>query len=222
MTDITMTSDTLASETATQETFAQIMTAISDDDARNRALEIAVALDARAEFERSKNSDNDSIQKHLKSARAKLTTLSVARFMIAANVSVSYFNEQERVNARRNVYAILKLADIARAVAVGDSHNAINLSVLRSLFKFASADVEFSHKHALASASDKITIDATVRKHLVRHTVSASTASTQASSTMSALEASRVVNVYQNDKSEQCYRLNDNALVAALRDKLSA
>ena len=213
MSDIAVTSE--------QVSFEALMIAVSDDDARNRALEIASALDERATFEATKNVDNDSIQKHLKSARARLTTASVARFTIAANVSTRYFNEQERVNARRNVYAIAKLADLAQSIALGKAHNAINASVIRSLLKFDAAGVEFSHKCALAATSDKITIDAPLRKLLSRHTVSASTASTQASSTMSALEASRVVTVFQNDKNEQCYRLNDNALVTELRARFA-
>lgn len=198
------------------------MNAITSEDAQAFAASSATALDERAEFERVKSPENDSIQRHIKSARSKLATSSVARFMLAASVSVAYFNASERVNARRNIYAILKLADLASSVAFNSDHNAINRCVIASLFKCEKAEIAFTHKLALAATSDKIVVDAPMRKHLTRYTVSASTASTQASSTMSALIAANVVSEYKSEANETAYKLNDNALVSHLRAAFAA
>lgn len=201
--------------------FVDMMNAISDDDAKDVALRVVAHIDERARYEASKNAENTSIQKHLNAARDKLSSARVARFMIAASVDESFINRNERVNARYNVYAVEKVASLAHSVAFDKSHNAINANVLRSMFKCTAAEIEFSHHLALCAASDKITCkDARARSRLSRHTVSASTASTQASSTMNALVTCNVVSEYRNAANETCYKLNDNALVTALRESL--
>lgn len=203
--------------TTTQSSFQDAMQQVASDDAIALAQVVAQAIDDRADYETKKNPENDSIQKHVKSARSKLATATTARFFIAANVNVRYFNDAERVNARRNIYAILKLADLVHSVTLNAAHNAITRACLKSMIACADKDVAFTHKLALASASDKVTIDATVRKLLTRHTVSASTASTQASSSMSALVAAHVCEEYKTESNEQAYRLCDNDLVSHLR-----
>ena len=207
----------------TQINFFDAMQQVSDDDAKLIASEIALSVDLRASYEHAKNSENDSIQKHLKSARAKLATSSVARFFIAANVKSTYVNEQERVNARRNVYAVLKLADLAQSVCFSREHNAITRACIKTLFAFADNDLTFTHKDALSCASNKVTVsEASKRKHMTRHTVAASTASTQASSSMSALIAANVVSESRTESNETSYALRDNALVSALRASLAS
>lgn len=214
---------THTSEIALNVSFIDAMNSVSDDVARETAQYTVAHIDERARYEATKNSENDSIQKHLKSARDKLSSARVARFMIAANVDSSFINRNERVNARYNVYAIEKVASLAHSVAFDKLHNAINANVLRSMFKCESAEIDFSHHLALCSASDKIVCkDAKARNRLSRHTVSASTASTQASSTMNALVTCNVVSEYRNAANELCYKLNDNALVQALRASLAS
>lgn len=199
--------------------FVELCNAISDEDAKSFTLNVVASFDARAENEMKKNADNANIQKNLAKSRAKFARTSAARFMNVANVKSDFILRAERVNAQYNVYAIEKVADLIDAVMHKRALNAINLNVLKSIFKCASKDVAFTHKLAVASASDKVVVeDASVRKLLSRHNVSLTTASTQASSTMNALVTCNVVSEYMTDAREVAYRLNENALVEALRE----
>lgn len=200
------------------KSFIDEVNEIDKEAAMLRAIAFADAFDERSAFECRKNVDNDSIQKQITKNRAKFISLQVARFMIATNVNATFVNESEHDGARRNVYAHEKLAFLAESVVYGKKFNAVNYHCLRSLFKFANKDLEFTHADALAATSDKIKVEhAKKRANLSRHTVSASTASTQASSTMIALVACGVVSEYKNETRDVCYKLTDNAIVAHLR-----
>jgi hypothetical protein len=202
----------------TETAFAALLANVSDDDAKKTAAFYVAQCDERLAFELAKNANNESIKKHVNNAAKKFATLRVARFMIAAEVRSTFINEQERVNARRNIYSVAKLLDLAENTVSDTSFNAINNACLSSLFKFEKAELEFTHADALASASRDVNVkDTNKRKFLTRHIVDANTASTQASSTMNALLAARVVDEYTNDNRETCYKLRDNALVTHLR-----
>lgn len=203
----------------TNVSFADLTASFSDEDVKSFTLNLAAEFDIRADYERAKNADNENIQKNLAKSRAKFARSSAARFMLAANVPVAFLNRNERVNAKYNVYAVEKVADLVDAVMHKRAMNAINLNVLKSLFKLTAKDIAFTHKLAVASASDKAVVeDASIRKLLSRHNVSFTTASTQASSTMNALVTCGVVTEYMTDAREIAYRLNENALVEALRE----
>ncbi|WP_342234613.1 hypothetical protein [Inquilinus sp. OTU3971] len=198
--------------------FTDMIAQIADDTAKTYALDLSKQFDARAEYERAKNSDNDTIQAKLKSAAARLSSVSAAKVLIAANVSETFVNRAERNNARYNVYAIDKLSNIVDVLVNARTINAISNACIRSMITLEEAKIDFSHKLALASASDKITVDnAQARKRLTRHNVSASTASTQASSTMNALVTLHIVEEYTNDARETCYRFADSDVARSVR-----
>ncbi|WP_372708705.1 hypothetical protein, partial [Klebsiella pneumoniae] len=116
-----------------------------------------------------------------------------SRVMLAAQVDPSFINRTLHDGSCYNVYAIDKVADAVKGLADGVVSNAINRACMVSLFNMRKAGLPFTGEVAKACASDKHPIDLAIRKHLVRHTVSASTAPTQASSTMQALETLGIV-----------------------------
>src|SRR5690606_11506121 len=145
-------------------------------------------FDERSDFEARKNPDNDSIQKSLKKSRSALQRHQVAALIAATNVRPDFINGSRSVGSAYNVYAIDKVADLVAGLNGGFVRNAINLAVCKSLFRFRAAGETFTGEMARAAASDKLRVQGAIKAHLVRHTVSASTAPTQASSTMSALQ----------------------------------
>jgi hypothetical protein len=201
------------------ENFINVLRSHDDNAAKTFALNVVQEFDARIVYEKKKNSENDNITKTLKKSSAKLASVSASRVMMTCNVAASFINRNERVNARYNVYASEKLADIVASLRDASVFkNAINNAIVRSMFKCDAAKIAFTHKLAIASTSDKVNVDATMRKHLVRHTVSVSTASTQASSTMNALVTANICEEYRDDNNSVAYRLRDNVQVNALRE----
>lgn len=175
-------------------TLDDVLNAISSETVGETVMLTAKAMDERADFEKAKNVDNDSIQKHLAKSRKQLTTHAAARVLIATNVSVSDLNREKHTGSRYNVYAMGKLADLISATEKGVISNKINFAIVKSLRAFQAAGVPFTSEMAKAAASDKVKVEPSFRKLLTSHDVSASTASTQASSTMQALMTLGVVN----------------------------
>lgn len=219
-TELILSSDALPILHASELTFAEMMQNISDDDARAYAFRVNEEIAARVAYEHAKNPENVKIHATLEKARAKLATASAARFAIAANVSETFINRSERTGARYNVYSIAKFGSLALFVARSVALNAVNRACLVSLFRFADAEEHFTHKYALCATSQHVVCDARMRKLLMRHTVAASTASTQASSTMNALLVAGVCDEYRTEGNEVAYRLRNNALTALLRTML--
>ncbi len=166
-----------------------------DEDVNEMVFAIKAEVDTREFFENQKNPENANIQRTLKKVRSQLVTKRAARVFLTCQVHPSFINRVLHDGSRYNVYALGKLSDIVFGLTGGILSNAINLACLRSLFACSKAGVTFTMETARACASNKIHIDPAVRKHLTRHTVSASTAPTQASSTMQALATLKVVNV---------------------------
>lgn len=159
----------------------------TDEQVDQMVILIADAIDKRAEFEKAKNPENSNIQRTLEKARRQMVTKRAARVLLASNVSPDFVNRTLHDGSRYNVYAIGKLADVVYTITDNkDLSNAINRACMKSLFACKRAGYAFTLETAKAAASDKIRIDEAVRRVLVRHTVSASTAPTQSSSTMNA------------------------------------
>ena len=213
--------DQLVEESAPEPTFQELCAAVSDEDADNMVCTIAAAVDQRAGFEKAKNPDNENIQRTLKKVRAQLVTKRAARVFLATNVDPAFINREENTGSRYNVYALGKLADVIYGVTDGTISNAINQACMRSLFRFKNAGLDFSMEVAKAAASDKIRIEPALRKHLISHTVSASTAPTQASSTMQALETLGVV-FATGSKKNPVFHVTDAPIARFLEDKLLA
>jgi hypothetical protein len=149
---------------------------------------IHAAIDTRAAYEATKNPSNENIQKTLAGIRADLDHEAMAKVMVAANVSAEFINAAERGNARFNVYAAEKVANVARALAGAGRLNHYTQAILASAHAVTAAGQPFTHADAVAACT--LSIKANPDKPLVRYEkhVAPNTASTQASSSIAALK----------------------------------
>ncbi|SER26866.1 hypothetical protein SAMN05216548_11438 [Faunimonas pinastri] len=203
------------------ETFDAMLDAVDEEEVDTMLHAIGKEIDERADFEKWKNEDNANIQRTLKSARQKMVRPGVARVLLAANIDPAFMNGSRHDGSRYNVYAIGKFADIASMLGGGALTNAINIACMKSLFRFRAAGLDFTGELAKAAASDKVRVEAALRKHLVSHTVSASTAPTQASSTMQALQTIGAVSV-QGSTRNPVYRVTDTPVARKIEELLAA
>ena len=203
--------------------FQEIVAALDPENVMTMAHSIASQFDERVDFQRKKAPDgNASIERTLLAGRKELATLRGAKLLIAANVTPDFVNREVHDGSRYNVYAFGKIADIARSLIEGVTlSNAINNAVIKSLFRCKKAGVGFTLEIAKAAASDKIRIDPTISRHLVRHSVAASTAPTQASSTMQGLETLGVVRI-QGSRRNPTYEVLNTPIAQALETMFSA
>jgi hypothetical protein len=204
------------------KSFDDLVAAYAEDVALDVALKTSIALDARGAFETTKNPDNENIHRTLKKVRSHLVTKRAARVLLATNVDPEVLiNRSVHDGARYNVYALGKVADIVFGVTNdGVIANAINLACMRSLFACKKAGIAFTMEVAKAACSKQVHIDAAIRQHLVRHTVSPSTAPTQASSTMQALVTLGVVKA-EGSSRNPTYTLTDHPIVAKIETVLA-
>jgi hypothetical protein len=183
---------------------------------------VAKAIDDRAAFEKEKHGGESNIQKTLDGARKALVTKAAAHVMLACNVDPNFMTRSIHQGQGYNVYAVQKVADIVRGLTDGNSvSNKINLAVMRTLFRFRASGDVFTSEIAKCCASDKVKPKAKLTAALVSHTVSASTASTQASSTMQALQTLGIVSASGASRSP-VYTLTDHPAVAELEKRLAA
>lgn len=168
--------------------FQALMLCHDELSVQGMTAEITAAIDARSAFETEKHGSGHNIHKTLSKVRKALMWKDTSRVMLAANVDPAFINRTLHDGSRYNVYAVDKVADAVKGLANGVVSNAINRACMVSLFQMRKAGIPFTGDIAKACASDKVHVDVAIRKHLMRHTVSASTAPTQASSTMQALE----------------------------------
>jgi hypothetical protein len=206
--------------------FTEIMDSVSEDEADEFNGKLAAALDERQDFETNKDVGNSNIQKTLKSVRGKLfITRQLARAAIACKTDAEFVNRVLHDGSRYNVYAIEKYRDLVSALGNGKPvSNAINRACIRSMFAVLDAGKNFDMEAAKAAASDKYRIADTAVADLMkglRHTVSASTAPTQASSTMQALQTLGIVRAEGSKRNPQ-YKLNGTPAVQRLRDLMIA
>jgi hypothetical protein len=184
-----------AGEPDHQPSLLELVASVEQDpeDLDTARKQVAAAFDTRADFERKKNPDNESIQTSLKKSRAKLTQGRSVAILMSAGAAPDFITRSTNEGSAYNVYAADKVADLVNALNSGVIGNAINNAVCRSLFRFRAAGEAFTGEMARAAASDKLRVQGTIAKLLVRHTVSPSTAPTQASSTMQALQTLGIV-----------------------------
>jgi hypothetical protein len=132
--------------------------------------------------------DNANIQKTLAGIRADLDHDAIVATMIAANVPAEFINQAERGNARFNVYAAEKVANVARVLAGAGRLNHYTRAIVASAYRCAAAGLPFTHADAVAACSLEVKADPA--KPLVRYEkhVAPNTASTQASSSIAALK----------------------------------
>lgn len=153
-------------------------------------------ISERRQMEIEKNSYNDNIHRTLKNVEQTMVRPIAAQVLVAASVSPGFIVEQSREGEHYNVYAMGKLNDLVDALAGLKLSNAINRAIVRSMFKLRAAGVTISREILECAASDKIRVkDKQIEGLLVRHTVGATTAPTQTSSTLRALETLGIVKV---------------------------
>lgn len=184
---------TTAPATVEVRDLGELVKEVTTDQVGERLVAINTAFDARVTYERTAQPGNDSIQDRLKSYRKKMALPGIAALLVATNVDPEFINRTITEGKRFNIYAIDKVNDLLHGLNSGTFRNAINQAVMKSLFKFRKAGVPFTGLAAIAAVSDKVKCDKALTANLVRHTVSAATAPTQASSTMNALQVLGVV-----------------------------
>lgn len=172
--------------------FAELFDAVSDATVGTTTQTVIAGFAERAQFELDADAQNTNIQKTLTKLQKGLTP-GVVRALVVAKTDTGYMNKSEVSGKRRNVYALEKLKDVLYGAVTGHPQNAINKAVLSSMIRLKDVGLPFTAAVAKACASDKVAVENHYKPHLVRHTVAESTASTQQSSTMTALEDLGVV-----------------------------
>mgnify|MGYP000852566618 CR=1 FL=1 len=191
--------------------FQTMLGAVTDDQVQGLQAALATEFGERARFERDANPNNDSIQKTLTKLQGILSKPGTLRSLVATGTGAGPINRSEVTGKRRNVYAIEKMADLLYGAVTGHLKNAVNIAVFSSLVKVQNAGLPFTTEVAKAATSDKIAVDNQLKGLLIRHTVAESTASTQQSSTMTALEDLGVV-ANTGTRGRPVYTLLDNPL----------
>lgn len=173
--------------------FVTLMHEVSEDDRTAGVKRIVDAIDSRRTYETAKNPNNTSMDRTLKAITVAMPKPSIAAALQVVGVDPTVITRSTRDGAMMNVYAVQKMVDLLEGLAFGNIKNAINLAVMRSIFACKKEGHAFTTTLAQAAASDKVKVDKAIAQVLVRHTVSAATAPTQASSTLSALETLGIV-----------------------------
>ena len=209
----------VASEAKTLE---EAISSISDEDALEAAKEIGANIDTRIEWLKTHKPDNTTQAPKLENYRKKLALPSKARTLKATGADLNFMNRNDIEGSLYNLYAIDKVIDLVNALSGDQMNNAINRAITRTLFAFKREGIVFTAEHARAAASDKIRIsDQKIKKILVSHTVSAATAPTQASSTMSALVTLGIV-TNTGTKKFPVFVLTDTPATAKLEELVAA
>lgn len=207
-----------------EPTFGQLLLAHDDSEVTHCVVEIANELDARSIFEEvkaeEKGKDNPNIQSTIKKARSQLVTKRAARVLLTVKADPAFIMREINSGSKYGVYAIGKLGDIVKGVTDGAITNAINIACMKSLFAFRAAGAKFDMEAAKGAASKQYgltKVNAAVRRHLISHTVAIGTASTQASSTMQALETLGVV-TRSHQGNNPTFTLTTNPIVTKLEE----
>lgn len=185
--------------------------------------DMLAAFDARASYEAAKNAENSNIQETIKDLRKSVNHSAIAQVFMSANVSADFINRAERNNARFNVYSAQKVVNVARAAKSASALNHYTKAILLSLREFAKAKVSFTHKDAIAACSIDSKVAASKEALIKRYEkiVSASTASTQASSSVNALLQFACVTEKRDSANNVCYELNENEITQALLERVA-
>lgn len=198
-------------------TYADLIADVTDGDIAAMQVNLAAAFADRASYERTSNPNNDNIQKTLTKVQKGHLAHGISKALKAVGVDPNYLNKSEVAGKRRNVYALEKLQDIIYGAQTGHFKNKINIAVMASLVKLEAAQIAFTGAVAKACASDKMPCEVHLKGLLSRHTVSEATASTQSSSTMTALEDLGVV-INNGSQKFPLWSLTNTALTNRLRE----
>jgi hypothetical protein len=187
----------------------------------DKAAEVLAAFADRMSYENRERPGNESIQVKLKAAMMRMSSLGIAGVMAAAEIEPNFVNRSVTEGRRYNVYAFEKINDLMGALSSGSLRNAVNIVIVKSLFKFADAGLPFNGVAALAACSDKVKVEKGMLPHLVRHSVSAATAPTQTSSTMNALQTLGMV-VNMGNTKYPLWTLTDTPVTTRMKEIVGA
>lgn len=181
----------------------------------NFAKTIESEIDARAQYERDKNASNDTIQTTLKNIKSNATHDRIAAIMQAAKYDASVINRAERSNARTNVYALEKHVNIAQAIAKVRALNHYTRAILKAAIALEKKDKRLTHDAAQSACSLDVKakdskIETLIRACKYQKHVAKSTASTQASSSLSALCSMNVLTASRDASNSVIYSVADN------------
>lgn len=204
-----------ANSTEPPSSFTEMLDAVTTEQVDLMRAALLVAFGERARFENEADATNDNIQKTLSKELAKHQLPNLLRALVGAKVDANYVNVSEMGSKRRNVYALQKLSDLLYGAVTGHIKNAINLAVVTSLARLQATTLALTGEVAKACASDKTIVGSDYKGIIQRHTVAESTASTQASSTMTALEVLGVV-TNAGTRNGPVYKLTETALAKRL------
>lgn len=183
---------------------------------------LSAAIDSRAAYELAKNADNDSMQAKLKSFKASVAHTTIASILMSCNVDANLINRNERVNARFNEKAFVKVINIARSLASVDSLNIYTRAILASVKTFEENEMMIQQVECKSACSSSARLSDTRRNsaliRVAKH-YDASTCSTQASSTCNALQAFNVLRETRDAANNVCFVLNRDS---AITEKLLA
>lgn len=179
--------------------------------------EIVIEFGVRKDFEKAQPGLSSKMIPNLEAEEKKMATIGAAGIFLAMDIDPSFINREVSTGSKFNVYALQKVNDLIVALDGGFMQNAINRAIVMSLFNFRDAGVPFTGQAALCAVSDKIKADRAITKHLVRHTVSANTASTQKSSTMTALKTLGIV-TNSGPRGQEVWTLTDTPATRRLEE----
>lgn len=179
--------------------------------------EIVTEFTERKDFEKAQPGLSSKMIPNLEAEEKKMATIGAAGIFLAMDIDPSFINREVSTGSKFNVYALQKVNDLIVALDGGFMQNAINRAIVQSLFNFRDAGIPFTGQAALCAVSDKIKADRAIAKHLVRHTVSANTASTQKSSTMTALKTLGIV-TNSGPRGQEVWTLTDTPATRRLEE----
>lgn len=178
------------------------------------------AFASRKAYEAAKNEENIALQKKLDNMLASASHNRIAEILCYANVDASLINKSERINARFNEKAYVKVVNIARAIAKVETLNIYTRAILESVKSFQDNETLISQKETKSACSCDAKLSDSKRNKLLKRVVKhydASTTSTQSSSTNQALLAFNVLIETRNAANEICFSLNlENETTKAL------
>lgn len=204
------------------KSFETLYALLSDQDKLDKAVAIGRAFDDRITWLKTNKPNNTTQAPKLDNYRKKLALPSKAGVLLVSGTSEEFINRSISEGSIYNLYAIDKVIDFVNGLSGDRVKNAINRAVLKSMMNFKAEGIAFTGEMARAAASNKIRIqDKKAESLLMRHTVDAGTAPTQASSTMAALQTLGVV-VNKGSMRSPVYELVDTPVTRKLESLLAA
>jgi hypothetical protein len=176
------------------------------------AKDFAQAIETRKAYEVEKNAQCESILLKLNNLRDNMTHETIAEFCAKTHLNANFINRQERKNARFNIYSADKVANIARASVKAAMLNHYTLAIIRAALALESADLIMTQRDAESACSLDLSTDKE-REKLIKsckyqRNVAANTASTQASSSINALQEYSVLIETRDTSNNRVYKLN--------------